>query len=118
LIGMFNRFSGPRPRRRATMGLTLGLAILALAVPSAALAGGPSDAQYNQTNQQVSASSGSGGGGPSSSSAPSEQSGGRIVSALPFTGFDVGVIALAAVALLGAGVTLRKLSDPARRSSS
>jgi hypothetical protein len=95
--------------------LTLGLAILALAVPSAVLAGSPSNAQYNQTNQQVSAG---GGNGPSSNSAPSGQGGGRIVSALPFTGFDVGVIALAAVALLGAGVTLRKLSDPARRSSS
>ena len=41
-----------------------------------------------------------------------------VISGLPFTGFDVGVLALASVALLGAGLTLRRLSDPARRSSS
>jgi hypothetical protein len=94
----------------------MSLAIVALAVPSAALAGSPTEKQYGSTPHQIAA--GGGGGGPTSSpakpSAPKEKA---IVSGLPFTGFDVGVLALAAVALLGAGVTLRRLSDPSRRAS-
>jgi hypothetical protein len=94
----------------------LSLAIVALAVPSAALAGSPTEKEYGSTPHQIAA--GGGGGGPQSPakpSAPNEQK--AIVSGLPFTGFDVGVLALAAVALLGAGVTLRRLSDPSRRAS-
>jgi hypothetical protein len=95
----------------------LALAIAALAVPSAALAGGPTNSQYDTTNHQIAAAGG--GGGPSEGSGPSGGGGNEpVISGLPFTGFDVGVLALASVALLGSGLTLRRLSDPARRSSS
>ena len=95
----------------------MALAIVALAVPSAALAGSPSDSEYDTTNHQIAAA---GGGGGPSGSGPSGGGGGNeaVISGLPFTGFDVGVLALASVALLGSGLTLRRLSDPARRSSS
>jgi hypothetical protein len=97
--------------------IVLALAIAALAVPSASLAGSPTNSQYDTTNHQVAAAGGS--GGPSGSG-PSGGGGGNdaVISGLPFTGFDVGVLAFASVALLGAGLTLRRLSDPARRSSS
>jgi hypothetical protein len=94
----------------------LSLAIVALAVPSAALAGSPTEKQYGSTPHQIAA--GGGGGGPQSPAKPSAPNESKaLVSGLPFTGFDVGVLALAAVALLGAGVTLRRLSDPSRRAS-
>jgi len=98
--------------------IVLALAIVALAVPSAAMAGSPTDAEYDTTNHQIAAAGGS--GGPSQGVAPSSGSGGNdaVISGLPFTGFDVGVLALASVALLGSGLMLRRLSDPSRRSSS
>jgi hypothetical protein len=95
----------------------LVLAIVALAVPSASLAGSPTQAEYDTTNHQIAA--GGGGGGPSEPSGPSGgDSNDAVISGLPFTGFDVGILALASVALLGSGLALRRLSDPARRSSS
>jgi hypothetical protein len=114
---MLNRFVGQRPRPRWGLWIVLALAIAALAVPSASLAGSPTNSQYDTTNHQVAAAGGS--GGPSGSG-PSGGGGGNdaVISGLPFTGFDVGVLAFASVALLGAGLTLRRLSDPARRSSS
>ena len=93
------------------------LAIVALAVPSASLAGSPTQSEYDTTNHQIAA--GGGDGGPSEPSGPSNgDSNKAVISGLPFTGFDVGILALASVALLGSGLTLRRLSDPARRSSS
>ena len=114
---MLNRFVGQRPRPRWGLWTVLALAIVALAVPSASLAGSPTNSQYDTTNHQVAAAGGS--GGPSGSG-PSGGGGGNdaVISGLPFTGFDVGVLAFASIALLGAGMTLRRLSDPARRSSS
>ncbi len=99
------------------MWIVIALAIGALAGPSAALAGSPSDSEYDTTNHQIAAAGGS--GGPSGSG-PSGGGGGNdaVISGLPFTGFDVGVLALASVALLGSGLMLRRLSDPSRRSSS
>ena len=112
---MLNRYAGQRPRPRWGLWTALALAIIALAVPSAALAGSPTSSQYDTTNHQIAA--GGGGGGPSGGNGPN---GGNepVISGLPFTGFDVGVLALASVALLGSGLTLRRLSDPARRASS
>lgn len=112
---MLNRNVGQGPRWG--MWTALALVIVALAVPSAALAGSPSDSEYDTTNHQIAAAGGS--GGPSGSG-PSGGGGGNeaVISGLPFTGFDVGVLALASVALLGSGLTLRRLSDPSRRSSS
>jgi hypothetical protein len=102
------------------MWLALGLAIVAFAVPTAAIAASPTGDQYSPTNHQVAAAGGGGGapkgGGPTAEASPSGSH--AVISGLPFTGFDVGVLALASVALLGAGLTLRRLSDPARRSVS
>jgi hypothetical protein len=113
---MLNRFVGQRPRPRWGLWIVLALAIVALAVPTAALAGSPTDSEYDTTNQQIAAAGG--GGGPSEPSGPSGGGNDAVISGLPFTGFDVGVLALASVALLGSGLTLRRLSDPSRRSSS
>ena len=114
---MLNRKVGQGPRPRWGVWTVLAIVIVALAVPSVALAGSPSDAEYDTTNNQIAAAGGS--GGPSGSG-PSGGGGGNeaVISGLPFTGFDVGVLALASVALLGSGLTLRRLSDPSRRSSS
>jgi hypothetical protein len=113
---MLNRYVGQGPRARLGLWISLILAIGALAVPSTSLAGSPSDNEYDTTNHQIAAAGGS--GGPSGSG-PSGGGGGNeaVISGLPFTGFDVGVLALASVALLGSGLTLRRLSDPSRRSS-
>ena len=114
---MLNRFVGQHPRPRWGLWIALMLAIAALAVPAASLAGSPTNAEYDTTNHQIAAAGG--GGGPSEPSGPS--GGGdnnAVISGLPFTGFDVGILALASVALLGSGLMLRRLSDPARRSSS
>jgi hypothetical protein len=100
--------------------------MLSLAAPSAALAqsgsASPSNAQYQPINQQIAATGGGGGptSGPSAATAGGAggSSSGGAIGGLPFTGLDLGVLALAAVALLGAGATLRRLSDPARHSSS
>ena len=111
---MLNQYVGQRPRPRWGLWIVFALAIGALAVPSAALAGSPTGSQYDTTNHQIAAAGGGGGpsgNGPGNGNEP-------VISGLPFTGFDVGVLALASVALLGSGLTLRRLSDPARRSSS
>jgi hypothetical protein len=111
---MLNRYAGQGPRPRWGLWIVLALAIVALAVPSASLAGSPTNSQYDTTNHQIAAAGG--GGGPSGSGPSGDND--AVISGLPFTGFDVGVLALASVALLGSGLTLRRLSDPARRSSS
>jgi hypothetical protein len=115
---MLNRNVGQGPRPRRGVWTVLALVIVALAVPPVAFAGSPSDAEYDTTNHQIAAAGGS--GGPSQGVAPASGGGGNeaVISGLPFTGFDVGVLALASVALLGSGLTLRRLSDPSRRSSS
>jgi hypothetical protein len=111
---MLNQYAGQRPRPRWGLWIVLALAIAALAVPSAALAGSPTSSQYDTTNHQIAAAGG--GGGPSGNGPGNGND--AVISGLPFTGFDVGVLALASVALLGSGLMLRRLSDPARRSSS
>jgi hypothetical protein len=113
---MLNQYAGQRPRPRWGLWIVLAVAFVALAVPSAALAGSPTQSQYGTTNHQIAAAGG--GGGPSGSGPSGGGSNEPVISGLPFTGFDVGVLALASVALLGSGLALRRLSDPARRSSS
>ena len=112
---MLNQYVGQRPRPRWGLWIVLALAIGALAVPSASLAGSPTNSQYDTTNHQIAAAGG--GGGPSGSGPSGGGSNEPVISGLPFTGFDVGVLALASVALLGSGLMLRRLSDPSRRSS-
>ena len=55
---MLNRHVGPRTRPRWGMWLALGLAIVAFAVPTAAIAASPTGAQYDTTNHQVAAAGG------------------------------------------------------------
>lgn len=81
------------------------IAVVALGVPCAALAqtaSSPTKAQYSPTNRQISAG---------------DSQGHDTISGLPFTGLDVGIMAASAVVLLGAGVALRRFSNPERRSS-
>jgi hypothetical protein len=120
---MFNRHIGQDTRPRWGMWLALAIATVALAVPTGAFAASPTGQEYGTTNHQVAGTGGgggptNGGGGPSAPQAAPSSGSHAVISGLPFTGFDVGVLALASVALLGAGLTLRRLSDPARRSSS
>jgi len=111
---MIYRHKDASTRRRPAVWLAGVLVVLALAAPAAAMATSPSHDQYDPKSQQIAATGSGGGGG----SATTSSSGGSTIGSLPFTGLDVGVLALAAVALLGAGFALRRLSDPARRSSS
>jgi cobalamin biosynthesis Mg chelatase CobN len=114
-------------RHSRVVWMAIGLVTIALAVPSAALASSsnPSDAQYGSTSHQVAATGagGSNGNGPSAPQAATaagtaSTDSSSTIAGLPFTGLDVGVLAVAALALLGTGVALRRLSNPARRSSS
>jgi hypothetical protein len=97
-------------RMRARPGLlALALVPIAILLASVAVASAadPTAAQYHSGTQQVSAFggehvSGAGGGG---ASGLSSQIGG-----LPFTGMDVIVLVLAAVALVGGGLVLRRVA--------
>jgi hypothetical protein len=111
---MIYRQTDASTRRRPAILLAGVLVVLALAAPAASMAASPSHDQYDPKSQQIAATGSGGGGGGSANTASS----GSSVGSLPFTGLDVGVLALAAVALLGAGFALRRLSDPARRSPS
>jgi hypothetical protein len=111
---MIYRHTDASTRRRPALWLAAVLVVLALAAPAAAMATSPSHDQYDPKSQQIAAT----GSGGSSGGGSATTSGNSTIGSLPFTGLDVGVLALAAVALLGAGFALRRLSDPARRSSS
>jgi hypothetical protein len=78
--------------------------LIALPGAAAAQASSPTSAQYDTTNDQIAA--GGGGGGPS------EPSGGHdpVISGLPFTGGDLVLLGIVALALLGAGIALQRLS--------
>jgi hypothetical protein len=65
----------------------------ALALPASAAAQSPTDSQYS-SNLQFVAQGGSGGGGSTGD--------------LPFTGLDVGLLALVAAGLVVAGLMLRR----------
>jgi hypothetical protein len=85
--------------------------VIALAIPATASAqGNPTDAQYQPAAEQIvgQAGAGGGGGGADQGGALDE----RVVSGLPFTGFDVLATALAAAAITGTGLVLRRLSRP------
>ena len=95
------------------------VAAVVLMVPAMASAqDDPSNAQYQPSGQeiggQVAGGEGEGDEGPGGA-AGGDQGGGfnqPVVSGLPFTGFDVLAMALAAAAITGTGFALRRLSRP------
>jgi hypothetical protein len=98
-------------RIRASTGPTLWVAavlvVITLTAPAAAMATSPTTDQYGSRSQQIAAT---GSGGSSGGGASATTTGHRTSGSLPFTGLDLGVLALAAVALLGAGIALRRYS--------
>jgi ABC-type Fe3+-siderophore transport system permease subunit len=80
---------------------------LALALASPALAQSPTQDAYGGTlGEQV---GGGGNGAPAPEQAPAETApAAKETGSLPFTGFEVGIIVLAGIALAGAGYTLRR----------
>ncbi|MEK6271302.1 MAG: hypothetical protein AABM42_01465 [Actinomycetota bacterium] len=80
--------------------------LVALPGVAAAQAVSPTSAQYDTTNHQIAAA---GGGGPS------EPSGGNdpVISGLPFTGVDLVLLGIVALALLSAGIAIQRLSRTA-----
>jgi hypothetical protein len=100
-----------RPRLPARGKLILSAVMtvaLLVSLPGAAAAqaSSPTSAQYDTTNDQIAAG---GGGGPS------EPSGGNdpVISGLPFTGVDLVLLGIVALALLSAGIAIQRLSRTA-----
>ena len=87
--------------------MTVALLVALPAAAAAAQASSPTSAQYDTTNNQIAA--GGGGGGPA------EPSGGNdpVISGLPFTGVDLVLLGIVALALLSAGIALQRLSRTA-----
>jgi hypothetical protein len=123
---MIYRHTDVSTRRRPIVWLASALVLLAIAAaPSVAMASSqgnctsPPKCEYEPKSQQIAATGGGGGGDTSGGGGPTATTSAHsTIGSLPFTGLDVGVLALAAIALLGAGFALRRLSDPTRRSSS
>jgi hypothetical protein len=101
-----NRPRLPARGRKLILSAVMTVALLvALPGVAAAQASSPTSAQYNTTNHQI---AGGGGGG-------SEPSGGNdpVISGLPFTGVDLVLLGIVALALLSAGIALQRLSRTA-----
>jgi hypothetical protein len=106
-------------RRRGTLAIAvLALAVLALPVAATAQTVDPTSQQYNSTLQTLSTgSSGQSGGGPSATNtvaSPTPPAAGSPSattssgSSLPFTGLDVGLLAVVAGGLVLAGFVMRR----------
>jgi LPXTG-motif cell wall-anchored protein len=105
--------------------IALAMLLLALALPAAALAQGAGDEQYQDpfggqstpaptaTPAPAQAPVQSQAPAPTATPAPvtHAQSAPRSARALPYTGADAGLLALAGAALLGAGLALRRAVD-------
>ena len=81
--------------------------LVALPGAAAAQASSPTSAQYDTTNHQVAA--GGGGGRLATASAGNDP----VISGLPFTGVDLVLLGIVALALLSAGIALQRLSRTA-----
>lgn len=95
---------------RATLMVAAVVAALALPATAAAQGSDATAAEYKATDKLVVGAAGGGGGGP-------EQPTGletRVVSSLPFTGFDLVAMGLAAIVITGTGFALRRLSSAPR----
>jgi hypothetical protein len=101
-----------RPRlsargRKLILSAVMTVALLvALPGAAAAQASSPTSAQYDTTNHQI---AGGGGGGPAEPSGGSDP----VISGLPFTGVDLVLLGIVALALLSAGIALQRLSRTA-----
>ena len=115
-MGSHHHFQ-PRPAPQSWRWLALTLVVAAFAMPSTALAQSPTDAEYTPANAQIAPRDPC--TGPNAGSLTQCQTAKvhTIGSGLPFTGLDLGVLALAAAGLLGSGVVLRRLSEPNRQTS-
>jgi hypothetical protein len=96
---------------RATLVVAAVIVALALPATAAAQGGDATAAEYKATDKLVVGAAGGGGGG-----GPEQPSGleTRVVSGLPFTGFDLLAMGLAAVVITGTGFALRGLSSAPR----
>jgi hypothetical protein len=100
--------------RIAALALTAVIGAL-VAGPGTAMAqdalSNPSAAQY-QPKSQVEGTTTTGAGAVADNSSSSGGSGGSSTGTLPFTGMDVLVLSAVALALIGTGIALRRLSSP------
>jgi hypothetical protein len=98
----------PARGRKLTVSAVVAVALLVALLPGAAAAqaSSPTSAQYDTTNDQIAAG---GGGGPSEPSGGSDP----VISGLPFTGVDLVLLGIVALALLSAGIALQRLSRTA-----
>jgi len=90
----------------------VAIAVVALfAIPASALAQsiGPTNDQYDPTSERVEVGVGGGSGDPPGDT--SEESSSRVVSGLPFTGLDIGLLAAVAAGLGAGGFALRKAAS-------
>jgi hypothetical protein len=97
--------------------LALFMAVVALALVAVAPAYGQSaatDAYGGKGGGVLGAVSSGGGGNTPSAKAPAQVQAAQTTSSgsLPFTGLDVGLLALGGVALVGVGVGLRRFARP------
>jgi hypothetical protein len=92
-----------RQRMKRIVALLICIAVL---IPGAATAlANSSQSSYGQSDvQSVSGSRSSAASSPSTNSAST--------GSLPFTGLDVGALAVGGIVLLGAGIAVRRMSAP------
>jgi hypothetical protein len=83
------------------------IAVFAIAAPASAENCGPTQGQYGDSSNQLGAC-GQTGSGNTADPGNSGNSGDPASSGLPFTGLDLGLMGVAAVALLGGGLVLRQ----------
>ena len=103
--------------RHPSLALAALAVVFALVAAPTAMGTSPTTDQHGPRSQQIAApGSGESSGGGSASSTTTRSTSDTTIGSLPFTGLDLGVLAVAGVALLGAGFALQRLSDPARRS--
>ena len=96
--------------RPAPLALAVVMGAMLVAPMSIASAADPTGAQYKPANARVSQFGGENGGGAGSSGLSSQ------VGGLPFTGIDVIVLAIAAVALVTGGLVLRRVASSSDRT--
>jgi hypothetical protein len=97
----------PARGRKLVVSAAITVALLvALPGVAAAQASSPTSAQYDTTNNQIAAG---GGGGPSDPSGGNDP----VISGLPFTGVDLVLLGIVALALLSAGIAIQRLSRTA-----